>query len=973
MGLRLGSPGTPFRRRLVRGDTIPPIPAAPATPSTPSPAAGAVALSSLLSWVSARATSADVYLGTSATPPLLTPFYVGTTYVPTLLPATTYYWQIVARNSGGTAAGPIWSFTTPAATAVLITIAGVRTTHARVDGCTIHDALNAAPNTATLVLDTTAPTEGHAVEIGLGSLDAADLLFSGEIQDVGERYVDTTDSPLWACTLIDHTFTINKRRPFGTYDQSVSLTAIDLVMRYAPSCSTAGIQAGLPSAAIVFDGSEDFMTCLGRLANAIEDGHADIDYSRTVKLWQGAPSGDAPDPLDVTHPPLNTPSPIAFTTDLSQIRTRGYGKGHGETVPCDVAAGEVIVPIGDASMFDSAGGQAIAGTTSGGAQSEILDYAGVQLGGYGSLVGPGVSPSVAMTLTKVVGTGLSAGTYQYAEVWITAAGHTLPGPTRTIVVGELAGPPNGLSYNDPISGSGLSVGIYNYAYTYVTPTGETLPSAIGVSPFTVIDPTPPAAPVIDNTMVGNVCNFFVIGDTVDVKYAYSWGASYGDPHCVLSPASTFVAADSGQNIVPGFPAFGNYAVNPLVALIASAEPRINTLYVYYQVNGGGYTYASVSRANASGNGSVILGGQTGAIATPGTFKQAFLFSIAVGPSGVTARNLYRTPVGGAGLKFLATIADNTTQEYVDALADGSLGAAPPTVGTALADQVAISAVSLGPAGVTSREIYRTRVNASQLQLQQTIANNTATVGVQDATPDASLGANVPTSDTSGLTQPTGQVNAGSTSLLTAGAPFPAAGGWVLLGSAVVRYTGISGNTLTGIPASGLGALGTTVQYGEHVIALDALTGVNHNNGLARAMAKGSAVHIWVQRDDLAAQTALGLLELDVQGNPTDGIREYLITDERRGTASLTALVDADLARFSRPIVSSTYATRDPNSKSGQTVTIGDLNGWGKTGAFVIQSVTISFDGPALMPLRTVSASSVSFTLADLLRRVVLGS
>src|SRR4029077_65338 len=127
------------------------------------------------------------------------------------------------------------------------------------------------------------------------------------------------------------------------------------------------------------------------------------------------------------------------------------------------------------------------------------------------------------------------------------------------------------------------------------------------------------------------------------------------------------------------------------------------------------------------------------------------------------------------------------------------------------------------------------------------------------------------------------------SLLTASpAPFSATGGWALVGSVPVRYTGITGNTLTGIPASGPRALTASVLYNAAIPAAPALTGVNSNNGLFVAIAKGSTVAIFVQRDALAAQTALGLLERDAQGNATDGIHEYTITDGRLSEAALTA-------------------------------------------------------------------------------------
>ena len=125
-------------------------------------------------------------------------------------------------------------------------------------------------------------------------------------------------------------------------------------------------------------------------------------------------------------------------------------------------------------------------------------------------------------------------------------------------------------------------------------------------------------------------------------------------------------------------------------------------------------------------------------------------------------------------------------------------------------------------------MWRTAAGASQLKLLTTIADNTTTT-YTDSTPDASLGANAPTGDTSGLAFPSGQVNAGSTSLLTAnGAPFPPSpGGWVKLqGDQCVRYHDISGNTLTGIPASGPGSITGTVPYGSAVVALPALVGVS---------------------------------------------------------------------------------------------------------------------------------------------------
>ncbi len=93
----------------------------PDTPASPEPAHLSTnnPLSSDLNWGnSARATSYDVYFGTDSTPDASE--FQGNTAssqwaLPNLAFNTTYYWQIVARNSAGNVTGPVWRFTTQAA------------------------------------------------------------------------------------------------------------------------------------------------------------------------------------------------------------------------------------------------------------------------------------------------------------------------------------------------------------------------------------------------------------------------------------------------------------------------------------------------------------------------------------------------------------------------------------------------------------------------------------------------------------------------------------------------------------------------------------------------------------------------------------------------------------------------------------------------------------------------------------------
>lgn len=83
-----------------------------------------------------------------------------------------------------------------------------------------------------------------------------------------------------------------------------------------------------------------------------------------------------------------------------------------------------------------------------------------------------------------------------------------------------------------------------------------------------------------------------------------------------------------------------------------------------------YTYA-----NADGE---TLASPTFSITTTSGNQKVNLTGITVGPTGTTARKVYRTAVGGGvNLKLLTTIADNVTTTFADTVADGSLGAAPP--------------------------------------------------------------------------------------------------------------------------------------------------------------------------------------------------------------------------------------------------------------------------------------------------------
>ncbi len=87
----------------------------PGTPSSPNPAdaASGVGTSPTLTWTAANATSYDVKFGTTNPPPQVSTGQASASYAATgLTNGTVYFWQVVAKNSSGSTAGPVWSFTT---------------------------------------------------------------------------------------------------------------------------------------------------------------------------------------------------------------------------------------------------------------------------------------------------------------------------------------------------------------------------------------------------------------------------------------------------------------------------------------------------------------------------------------------------------------------------------------------------------------------------------------------------------------------------------------------------------------------------------------------------------------------------------------------------------------------------------------------------------------------------------------------
>lgn len=852
----------------------------------------------------------------------------------------------------------------------LVTIGGTAW-RSRVGSLTVRDLLNDAPNTCSFTVDTVAPAAGQEVLLTIGNGTVfPELLFAGSIVNVDALYELQTTNRAWQVSCQDFTRTINRRKVRTRYaQQSATDIALDLAANYTTGFTTGGIAADLPTVTGGIDFTEeDLLTCYRRLASRI-GGYADVDYEKVIRLFLTEAS-DAPDPLvPGSMTLLLEDPPVTWSTDHSQLRTRDLVEGGGSVTPILITAGMTTIPLLDGLWYSASGGFVVAGP-------QRIAYTGRTLAtGAGALVGSSAKPTNAPTLTKKIGTGLSAGVYLYALTYYDGTGQTEPGPTASITLGDVIAAPASAPTVAKILGAGNlnANGVYGWKYTYVTAGGEeTTPSSASSSLTMNGDISAPTSIGTANSHDGsaNGCSNSL---TPGGLYSYKFTFTDGTVETLPSPASNAFFPESG-----GPTEHAGYVTES-----GTSSPPGGWSRRFYRTTSGGSTWKRMTGSVFGGFEAELVStywiegradGTLGAdapSASTAVYRRATVAVLASADSNVTGIQVYRTTDGGSTYKKSGSPLSNANQTYIDNVADGSLGANAPSANTAVYGQVSLSTIPIGPTGTTGRKIQRTAVDGSQLKLQSTIANNTATTAT-DSTADGSLGADAPTTNTSALVNEVGSVAAGSASVPVTGlAPFQSGGGWAFAGGQYIRYTGYSSTALTGVPASGPGSLASTVNYGTEILATAFLSGIaaSGEGSIQNDIDVHGEINILEICDDLDAQAELATLE----GGDSDGVYEHYIQDRRLASPEARATGFADLALFSRPIVTVHYGSHDPKTRSGKTVHA-DLPDLGLLGDFTITSVTIDQIGtanPEIWPRYTVEASSVRFSFEDVLRRLQL--
>lgn len=463
--------------------------------------------------------------------------------------------------------------------------------------------------------------------------------------------------------------------------------------------------------------------------------------------------------------------------------------------------------------------------------------------------------------------------------------------------------------------------------------------------------TAPGAPAVAQANTGTA-NTFVSGNLAEGTFKYKVTFVTDSVEGSAGPAAKLtivtVAAPDGTNL--------SLSSNTGGGMTDGAVYYYKTTFVTVDGETLGSTggFDPYNDGNDGGSGTTLFGNAMSIAAIPKSPD-----------ARVTARRIYRRMGSGHGdttYRLVTTINDNTTTTYKDTDSDATISVRPaiPNIAAVQTGKGNVTSIAVGPTGTTERKLYRTVKNGATFKLVTTIADNSTTTYL-DNIADLSLGADLPTESIG--------ASIGDTSLRVVDLAQVPSSGWLYVGENLVRYTGRSATsgsgTVTGIPASGFGAILVNIPAGEAVVVAPHLTGVA---GILYAIAQGDEVNVLTMNEDTTAQsTFAGLI------GSGDGIVEEFIQDGRLSLTEADARGAAKLAELKDPLTTVTLTTRDQTFRVGRSTTF-TLTNPSVSGTYKVQRVTITDiaqGGAAILhfPVRRVEASSRRFSFEGLLRQI----
>jgi hypothetical protein len=316
---------------------------------------------------------------------------------------------------------------------------------------------------------------------------------------------------------------------------------------------------------------------------------------------------------------------LEHISNIDQIWNKIRVEGRGSTVPTPVGAGETIIPLEDSTDFGSGA------TYHANVNNQRITYTGKSAGGAGSKIsGREIVPD-ACTAAVSSGTAgnLSVGAYKYKVTHVVAGGESEKGQeSNSVTISGVDAPGSGMTGTGATGGSLVDGGDYYHWVTFVTAAGETTPS-----------------PALNTDLAAgktqiNLSSIPTSSDgRVTKRRIYRISVTAGDSAHVSNAKLVATINDNSTTSINDATADGS---------LGAVAPTVNT----------------------TGSGQINLTG------------------IPTGPTGTTARKIYRTAAGGSEFRLAATISNNSATTHTDNVGDSSLGGLIPessTVGVVAGD------------------------------------------------------------------------------------------------------------------------------------------------------------------------------------------------------------------------------------------------------------------------------------------------
>ena len=773
---------------------------------------------------------------------------------------------------------------------------------------TVTEATDGGSNTAGFVIDGSGtPPVGLERTTFKDKLD--NILFSGQVTSFSQSYEDARENFVWSAGCTDHSYRFNRLRPFGVFNNvSASDVAEALISAYAPGFLTNFIQARLPKISMALDGSEDMLTVFSNIASKIGNGHFYLDYNREVHLYKAA--FEEPSLPPVTIPGFGAAAmtvALSTTSALGQDLKEGYW--YFFTTFRYGTAKTFTTPHPSIPIPPSPGYVQLSD------QAMALNMTGtVSNGSYG------LGFSRGWVMYDVNGVKIGEG-------W---AGHQPP------VAGDVNFATQDVAtVMENLAGGGLFESKLSALAGPIYLDGTLLPTFSNIPIGPAVGSRNPTARVIYAIRIGDSSG---VGGTGLIEYA----VIADNVTTTATPALAIKPSTISRTLPPPVAPIG-----VLTAIESTTEVDDGGAFPERDAQPG---YWSFRVTGVYQDGTETRGTQqTLAILLNGSFK-ATLSNIPIFPPIGTLNCVFRkiyasifTPfipiVEGTpdfdrtSTKMVGLILDNTSNVATFAFGMSLVGGErsvtnqPPGIEDELGpDLEAIIAPDIidddNDSMIKTTPVTLT-LDWSQLRNRVFVRGKGTIMAL-----DAAAGTNTITvADTS---------------------RFNPTGGFLSIGHRVIAYASILSTAQIKLAAP----------LTQAIIQADWLFG------------GGTPVRPFLQMDDVESQKLCGLVEIDDNGLPTDGIHEFMVTDDNLLTFPQMVQRGLTELKGAWPVRTVTYATRDPKSHRGVTVPF-NLTYPPIFGDFVISDVMMDQfydESDELEPRYNVTATSSSrFTFNDFLR------